>query len=428
MVLIALLVTACSGASPLASPSGPSASPSARVDHIGLAMSTVERAPASGADARAAATAINAFGIDVYRALAAESDNLVFSPTSIAIALGMARPGARGDTAAEMDTVLGELATDENAGWLNSLDQTLAGRSGTFADANGDDADVALRIANATFAQAGFPFEAAYLDALAARFGSGVQLVDFAAETEAARLLINDWIASETEERIPELLAPGILTDLSRLALVNAIYLKAQWHTPFAPEATSDQPFTTADGTTVYVPTMATDAYMGHGEGAGWRAVELAYAGEALAMTVIVPNDLAEFEEQVDGELLATIIGSIGEQRIALTLPRFGVETKAKLNELLAALGMPTAFEAELADFSGITTETRLFIQAVVHQANIDVDEYGTEAAAATAIVIGEESGPFPFKVDRPFIFVVRDRETGAVLFLGRVTDPSIGS
>ena len=392
-------------------------------------MSTVERAPASGPDAGAAATAINAFGIDVYRALAADSDNLVFSPTSIAIALGMARPGARGETAAEMDTVLHQLATDENAGWLNSLDQALSGRSGTFTDANGDSADVALRMANATFAQADFPIEAAYLDALASRFGSGVRLVDFIADTEAARLVINDWVATETEERIPELLAPGILTDLSRLALVNAIYLKAQWDTPFEVQSTSDMPFTTAEGTTVAVPTMATDAIMGHGEGAGWRAVELAYVGEALAMTVVVPDDLDEFEHRLDGDLLATITGSIQTNRIALTLPRFGVETKAKLNDLLAALGMPTAFDWKLADFSGINPEADdLHIQAVVHQANIDVDEYGTEAAAATAVVIGEESAPLQFSVDRPFIFVVRDRETGAVLFLGRITDPSIGS
>lgn len=420
VLMLAIVAPACSGV-------GPVASPSARADAIGLALSNVERAPASDADAANAATSINAFGFDLYRALIADADNVVFSPTSIAIALGMARPGARGDTAAEMDAVLREVATDENAAWLNSLDQALANRSGTFTDANGDDADVALRLANASFAQAGWPIEQAYLDALASRFGSGVQLVDFIAAAEAARLHINEWVAQETEERIPELIAPGVLDDLSRLALVNAIYLKAQWHTPFEPGATSDRPFARADGTMVDVPTMATDVLMDHGEGTGWRAVELAYVGEALAMTIIVPDDLDEFEKHLDGDVLATIIGSLEEQRIALTLPRFGIETKADLADTLKALGMPTAFDEDLADFSGITTESDgLAIQAVIHQANIDVDEFGTEAAAATAVVIGYESRPLSFNVDRPFIFALRDRESGAILFLGRVTDPSI--
>jgi serpin B len=422
LTLLAIIVTACSGAGPLASPS-------ARVDSIDLAMSTVARDPASDADAANAATAINAFGLDLYRAMAAGSENLVISPASIALALGMARPGAVGDTAAEMDAVLHEVASDEHAAWLNALDQALAARNGTFTDASNKEADVALRIANANFAQSGFPLEQTYLDALAARFGAGLQLVDFAADPEAARVLINDWVAEQTEDRIEELLAEGVLTPLTRLALVNAIYLKAQWHTPFDDERTEDAPFTTADGASVMVPTMATEIRMGYAEGAGWRAVELPYVGGSLAMTIVVPDDLEAFEAELDADLMATIAGSLDEQEVALALPRFSVDTQASLGDLLQALGMPTPFDPDRADFSGISPQGEdLYISAVIHQANIDVDEYGTEAAAATAVIIGVESrGPDPItvNVDRPFMFALRDTLTGSVLFLGRVTDPS---
>jgi len=423
LTLLALLVTACSGASPLASPSAP-------VEDIGLAMSTVARDPATDEDAANAATAINAFGMDLYRAMAADAENLVISPASIALALGMARPGARGDTAAEMDAVLREVASDEHAAWLNALDQALAARNGTFTDASNKEADVALRIANATFAQAGFPLEQAYLDALAARFGSGLQLVDFMADPEAARVLINDWVAEQTDDRIEELLAEGVLTPLTRLALVNAIYLKAQWHTPFDDERTEDAPFTTADGATVMVPTMATDIPMGYADGAGWRAVELPYVGESLAMTVIVPDDLEAFEAELDADLITTISESLERQKVVLTLPRFSVDTQASLGDLLKALGMPTPFDPDLADFSRMSPlGDDLYISAVIHQANIDVDEYGTEAAAATAVIVsatsGPQSDPLTLNVDRPFLFALRDTLTGAVLFLGRVTDPS---
>ena len=424
VLVLAILVTACSGA-------GPVASPSARADAIGLAVSNVARAPVSDADAANAATAINAFGIELYRAMAADADNLVMSPTSIALALGMARAGARGDTAAEMDAVLREVASDEHAAWLNALDQALAERSGTFTDGTNEDADVALNIANANFAQAGFPLEQAYLDALASRFGAGLQLVDFAADPEAARLLINDWVADETEQRILELLPPDVLNELTRLALVNAIYLKAQWHMPFDDDATEDAPFTTADGTTVTVPTMAMDTHIAYADGAGWRAVELPYVGGGLAITIIVPDDIEAFEGTLDGDQLATITSSLEQQYVVLTLPRFSVDTQASLRDLLKAMGMPTPFDPDRADFTGLSPlGDELFISAVVHQANIDVDEYGTEAAAATAVIIEQESGPpsdpLTLNVDRPFLFALRDTQTGAVLFLGRVTDPTI--
>ncbi|OGN86833.1 MAG: hypothetical protein A2X23_02280 [Chloroflexi bacterium GWC2_73_18] len=416
-VLLAFLLAVSAACGPAGSPSD-----------VELAIADVPRASVSPTDASAAATAVNAFGLDLYRRVARPGDNVVVSPASVAIALAMARAGARGETAAEMDAVLRSLGADEHADWVNALDQALAGRSGTFRDAGGQELDVTLRIANAPFAQRDMALLPAFLDALASRFGAGLRLVDYRRDAEAARRLINGWVSDQTEKRIPELLAPGVLSVDTRLTLVNAIYLKAPWLTPFGAEATTPGPFTRADGSRVDVPMMSLGASLSYAEGTGWRAVELPYVGGSLALTVIVPDDLAAFEAKLTPELLAAVTGALGPRSVQLALPRFGIDTAADLAEALAALGMPSAFDPARADFSGITAEARLFISNVIHQANIDVDEKGTEAAAATAVVMvgtGAPAEPVTLRVDRPFLFALRDLPTGAVLFLGRVADPS---
>ena len=395
---------------------------------VGLARAEVPRSSADPGDALDAGAALNAFGLDLYRAVAAGQTNVVFSPASITLALAMARAGARGQTAAEMDAVMHAVASDEHAGWLNALDQALAARSGTFKDESGKDLPVTLRIANAPFAQQGMPLEKAYLEALAARFGAGMRLVDYRTQTEKARTLINGWVDAQTEHRIPELLVPGVLTPLTRLALVNAIYLKAPWQTPFSADATKADTFTRADGSAVQVPFMATTASLRYASGDGWRAVEIPYIGGSLAMTVILPDNLAGFEQTLTADTFAAITGALAETQVALAFPKFGIETKAELAPILGALGMPSAFD-DRADFSGITTAEQLLISNVIHQANIDVDEKGTEAAAATAVVMratAMPAEPVAFRADRPFLFALRDVPTGAVLFLGRVGDPSI--
>ncbi len=415
LLSLALLLTACS----LAGSAG---------GDVSLARADVPRASAAPAEAAEAGAAINAFGLDLYRQVASGATNVVLSPASIALALGMARAGARGQTATEMDAVLHALASDEHAGWLNALDQALATRSGTFEDMGGNALPVALRIANAPFGQQGMALQPAYLEALAARYGAGLRLVDYVADTEGARKLINAWVDDQTEQRIPELLVPGVLTPATRLTLVNAVYLKAPWLEPFAAEATKPGTFTRSDGTTVEVPLMTTSAGMRYADGSGWQAVEIPYIGGSLAMTVIVPDDLATFEQALTAERLASIAGALVETPVSLTLPSFSIETKAELADVLAALGMPSAFD-DRADFSGITTAERLQISDVIHQANIDVDEKGTEAAAATAVVMratGIPVEPVTVRVDRPFLFAVRDVPTGAILFLGRVGDPSL--
>ena len=414
-VMLLAMSTACSSAVP-------------QVPGIELAAAAVPRVVADPADALKAAEGMNAFGLDLYRKIASGTGNVVVSPASVAIALSMARAGARGETAAQMDTVLRAIASDEHAGWMNALDAALAARTGTFKDMADKDAEVVLRIANAPFAQRKMTLVPAYLEALASRFAAGLRLVDFRSDAESARLVINLWVSDRTEKRIPELLAKGDVDKLTRLVLVNAIYLKAAWLTPFAPELTKPGAFTKLDGSIVDVPMMRGGGMLPYASGLGWRAVEVPYVGEALAMTLIVPDDFAAFEARLDPTLLSGITSALSAHQVDLSLPKFGIETQADLAGALAAIGMPLAFDPDWADFSGITAEEKLVISKVVHQANIDVDEKGTTAAAATAVVLRATALPtdlVTMRIDRPFLFAVRDTKTGAILFLGRVTLPA---
>jgi serine protease inhibitor len=401
------------------------ASPAAGGD---LARSSATRAPGSPAQAESAAAAVDSFGFDLYRRLALNPGNLVFSPASVAIALAMAEPGARGQTATQIDAVLHVSSSAVSADGFNSLDQALAGISGKYGDAEGRVREVKLTIANAPFGQKGWPIEQAYLDTLASRFGAGLRLVDYHNDRARAVKTINSWVKSETEGRIPELL--GDLDPLTRLILVNAIYLKAAWQEPFDRQATANADFTRPDGTKVSVPTMSGTIGAVYAAGPGWRAVELPYVGGSMTMTIVVPDDMAAFEKDVDAAAFATITSGMKPATVQLTLPRFKTETKAGLETLLGKMGMPLALDAATADFSGITTAEPLFIGGVVHQANISLDEDGTEAAAATAVVMvagatPARTDPVVFHVDRPFLFALRDSKTGAILFLGRIGDPS---
>jgi serpin B len=396
---------------------------------VGVAMAAEPRASADPADAVKAGAAIDGFGFELLRAATKGDENAVLSPASIVLALAMTRPGARGETATQIDAVLHDVATDPNAGWLNALDAALATRTGTFSDISGKDQQVTLRIANAPFAQLDEAWNPDYLDALASRFGAGVRLVDYKAAAEAARKAINAWVNDQTEQRIPELLQQGTIDGLTRLVLVNAIYLKAAWQMPFPVESTAPATFTRLDGSTLDVPTMHLSKELQYAAGTGWQAVELPYVGGELAMTIIVPDDLASYQATLDGSAFAAITAALSAHEVNLSLPKYGIETKADLASVLASMGMPLAFDPNAADFSGMTTQDRLYISHVVHQANIDVDEKGTTAAAATGVVMETTALPgdmVTLKVDRPFLFALRDLKTGAVLFLGRVVEPAI--
>ena len=392
-------------------------------------MSDVARQATDPAVAGAAASAVNAFGLDLYRAAPNElaNRNIVISPASVAIALSMAQVGAAGETADQMNTVLHDLVAAGEIGPINALDQALTSRTGTFKDTAGADQPVILRIANAPFGQRGLAIVPAYLDTVARGFGAGLRIVDYAADSEAARGLINGWVADQTEQRIKELLQKPDVLPYTRLILVNAIYLKAAWLTPFAKEATMPAAFRLPDGTKIQVPTMSTVAAMRYAAGSGWQAVELPYVGDQLAMMIVVPDDLSSFRASLTDDRFADLASALDSASVSLTLPKFGFTVRQDLAQILADLGMPLAFSPE-ADFSGITAKERIAISKVIHQADIAVDEAGTEAAAATAVVMGDISGPaepVTLHVDRPFVFAIRDVQTGAVLFLGQVTDPS---
>jgi serpin B len=430
-----------------------------------VAMSSTERAPADPAAAKRAGTSINTLGVDLHRAILADrrlglaKSNTVFSPASIAIALAMARGGARGITATEMDAVLHASGWDGLASSLNSLDRALAARSATWNDGDGAK-QLTLRLANAPFGQRGWAIEPAYLDALSRAFGAGLRLVDYVADAEAARQAINGWVKDRTAGRIPELLDSSAVTSATRLVLVNAIYLKAQWSRPFDDDATADARFTRLDGSTASVPTMHLFAGRSapYARGTGWQATELQYldprASGHLAMLLVRPDNLATFEAAMTGKQLSAIATTLAAERVRLAkdidcpgvpsdqqdagcypydlelyVPRFKVGTRAKLVDVLKALGMKAPFDAARADFTGITRQDPLHIGTVVHQANIDVDEKGTEAAAATAVGMDTGGGPSAIKqirlrLDRPFLFFVRDMDTGTILFMGRVVDP----
>jgi serpin B len=387
-------------------------------------------ARAAGGDPAAAARVVNAFGTDLYGWLTRDAGNIVISPASLTVALAMTREGARGATATEMDAVLHNDDPAALATSMNGLSTALESRSGTFPGSDGEDAEVLLSIANSLWAQDGLAFEQPFLDVLAAEYGAGVRVVDYEDDPEAARVDINAWVAEETAERIPELIPEGVITQDTRLTLVNAVYLLADWALPFVAEATADGPFTLDDASTVTVPFMHQESEFLYANGDGWQAVQLPYAGEQLAMLVVVPEPggLGVVEDGLAAGFIDEAVAGLAARRVTLTLPKWDTESKVQLRQALSELGMPTAF-TDAADFTGMTTEAELAIQDVVHQANITVDEKGTEAAAATAVVVGVTSAPVDEPVvvtaDRPFLFVLRDVETGAILFLGRVVDPS---
>lgn len=393
-------------------------------------MSPAVRLAADPTARESGARSVQSFGTELFRALATTDGNLACSPYSVAVALGMTRNGARGATAEEMDRVLHAQSVGELNAGLNALTSHIESLAHEQAHHDGSDASVTVDSANSLWGQQGMRWERPFLDALAESFGTGMRQVDYITGTEAARQAINAWTSDRTHARIPELIPPRVLDGDTRLVLVNAIYLKAAWAVPFVQGATEQQPFTCADGSAVSVPMMlAGHQRLAYARGGGWQAVDLPYEGGGLAMAVIVP-DAGRLEEVVggfDANQWRTVLSGLSPTGVALRLPRWTFRTQVKLNDVLTALGMPRAFSPS-AEFSGMTHEAALEISAVVHEAFVAVDEQGTEAAAATAVVARTSSGvvrTVALTVDRPFLFVLHDTLTGTALFIGRVSDPT---
>lgn len=381
-------------------------------------------------DAQRAAAGVQSLAVDLYKQLATKQTNLVFSPYSVAIALAMTRIGAKGETAQQMDLVLHASQVGDLDAAFNALDQALAKRPGSYP-LPGQQKTVPLELATANrlFAQRGFAFLTPFLDRVSAYYGASVGIVDYVHAREAARKAINDWVSERTKTRIPELIKQGVLNELTRLVLTNAVYMKATWRVPFDPALTTAGAFQRVDGTTVPASLMhAPTSAHAYARGATYQAVALPYAG-GLSMVIIVPDSGAftSWEKALDGQSVSSIVGAMRPASVDLRVPKFQFRTATSLADTLATLGMPIAF-TDRADLSGISTQDRLRIQDVVHEAFVSVDESGTEAAAATAVVVGLTAAPaeiVSLTIDRPFLFLVRDDETGAILFMGRVLDPS---
>lgn len=381
-------------------------------------------------DAQRAAAGVQALAVDLYTQLATKPTNLAFSPYSVAIALAMTRVGAKGETASQMDAVLHASQVGDLDAAFNALDQALAKRPGSYP-LPGQQKTVPLELATANrlFAQRGFAFLTPFLDRVSAYYGASVGIVDYVNAREAARATINAWVSDRTKTRIPELIKQGVLNELTRLVLTNAVYMKATWRVPFDPALTAAGAFHRVDGTTVQASLMhAPTSTHAYARGATYQAVALPYAG-GLSMVMIVPESGAftSFEKALDDRVVSSILGAMKSSSVDLRMPKFQFRTATSLTAALSKLGMPIAF-TDRADLSGISAQDALRIQDVVHEAFIAVDENGTEAAAATAVVVGLTAAPaevVTLTVDRPFLFLVRDDETGAILFMGRVLDPS---
>lgn len=417
------------------------AASAALIGHAPLSPA-VAQTPATGEeDSMQSLVAGNtAFALDLYHQLRANAGgNLLVSPLSISLALAMAFAGARGDTATQMADVLGfDLPDDALHTAFAALVSDLTGRGNAEPAGNVEGGENGLRIANALWGEQTYPFSDVFAAQLGDAYGAGLELVDFANAPEQARADINAWVEEQTEDRIQDIVPEGAITDMARLVLANAIYFYGSWRHAFEPADTENAPFHLADGTTVDVPFMFQRQDLSYARTDGMQLVELPYISEGLAMTVILPDDgrFDAVEESLDDVTLQMALAGLSSNDIRLHLPKFGFDFSASVADALKALGMTDAFDPDLADFSGMVDEgatppdgENLSIGDVLHKAFIAVDEEGTEAAAATVVIMvgtsAQPEEPIEVRVDRPFLFAIRDRDTGTILFLGRVTNPS---
>jgi serpin B len=364
----------------------------------------------------------NRFALELYAKLRGEPSNLFCSPYSISTALAMAYAGARGPTADEMAEVMHFSPPGE------ALHQAMGA---LIADLNarGEEKPYELLVANALWGEKSMDFLPTYTELLKTHYRSSLHEVDFRGATEEARQTINAWVEEQTKDKIKELIKPGILNRDTRLVLTNAIYFKGQWELPFKKDATRDEPFTRIGGEKVTVPMMhQTDSFR-YMEDEKLQVLELPYAGEDLAMTVLLPrkmDGLSDLEKALTPGALKGWLKGLRMQKVVVSLPSFEMTSEFELGKVLKAMGMGRAFSN--ADFSGMTGDKDLAISEVVHKAYVKVNEEGTEAAAATAVMM-RATAVMPtrtpeFKADHPFLFLIRDVKTNSILFVGRVMDP----
>ena len=379
---------------------------------------------ASQEDLAKMAEANNQFAMAVYQLLAGE-ENLIYSPYSIYQALVMTYAGAEGETEAEMMKVLGLSDNEEAHNLMNALNKVLQ-----YAPDYGDDEmqPLVFSIANALWAQKDYHFEQSFLDKLSANYAAGLKLVDFNKPDEA-QALINTWVAAQTNDKIKDLIPDGLLSELTRLVLTNAVYFKGAWRDQFDVANTQKDVFTTLDGGQQEVDMMSATFEANTLVNEDVSAAILPYLGRTYAMALIMPEDFLAYQKTFDTEVLESLLVDLEWKNpiLSIKMPRFKTESTIDLKEKLIEMGMPSAFTGS-ADFSGMTGNKDLLINDVVHKAFIDVNEEGTEAAAATAEIVEEKEMPSPERLsisfDKPFIYLIYNTETKAVIFMGHVLKP----
>lgn len=369
------------------------------------------------------------FAMALYQQLRSGDGNLFFSPYSISLALAMTYAGALGDTESQMAQSLHFTLPQERLHpAMNSLDQTIASYAQKGAN---PDQGFQLNIANSIWGQQDFTFLPAYLDLLAQDYGAGMHLVDFVHAAEPSRQVINNWVEQQTQSKITNLFPQGSINDTTRLVLANAIYFKAAWENSFDPAGTHNGTFYLPDGSTTPVAMMSSgheSSYL-YAQGSNYQAIGLPYKGSPVMMLVVMPSagKFSDFESGLSDAQLQAILGGMNSQMIDLKMPKFKVESEIDLKSVLASLGMTDAFDTN-ADFSGMDGKKDLYVSDVLHKAYVNVDENGTEAAAATGVVVGLMAVPaqvLNVTIDHPFLFFLIDPQTQAILFMGRVTNPS---
>ena len=366
----------------------------------------------------------NKFALELYGKLENQQGNLFLSPYSISTALAMTSAGAIGQTEKQMAETLC-FAPMKNEQFHKSFGEIIK-----QLNASGKKGGYELAVANSLWGQNGYKFLPDFLTIVRENYGGDLEQVDFAAQTEAARKKINAWVESKTKDKIKELIKAGTLDSMTRLVLTNAIYFKGKWESQFKPEQTQDAPFTLLGGQNVNAPMMHQTGKFGYMETDILQALEMPYVNNDLSMVVLLPkkaDGVKDLEKELVSDNLADWLARIHKREVQVFFPRFKMTSEFELAKVLGAMGMPDAFSGK-ADFSGMTGNRDLFISAVIHKAYVEVNEEGTEAAAATGVTMKLTSIPTPspvFRADHPFIFLIRDNQTGSILFLGRVANPA---
>ena len=387
-----------------------------------IAAVTLQARSTEGTEMKTLVEGNTAFALQLYGKLRSTGGNLALSPYSISSALAMTCAGARGETARQMEQTLhfNQSKTDLHP-LFGKLNSALKAAQGTNE----------LNLANSLWPQEKYPFRQEFLSLVKKDYGATVTPLNYEKEAEPARVTINQWVDDKTRHKIPEIIGPGVLDGLTRLVLVNAIYFKGTWATPFAESATRPDKFYTKSDTTVQVPFMHQRGQFSYGENDQLQLIALPYAGQQLEMFILLPRNregIGQLEDSLTATSLSAWTSGMRNQPVDVALPKFKMSGAFDLGKTLKALGMKDAFD-EKADFSGMDGSHWLYISAVLHKAFVEVNEKGTEAAAATAVVMALRGMPHPepsieFRADHPFLFLIRDSTTGSILFMGRVAQP----